>query len=71
MPHLVLYDGRPIKRRRLVSQGLRLTFVSPVLGRRGTTVVVSQEDWQRHGTVQFFTRQDMPDVQALARQFES
>ena len=71
MPHLVLYHGRPIKRRRLVSQGLRLTYLSSVPGRRGTVVVVSQADWLLHGSVQFFTRQDMPDVQALARQFES
>ena len=70
MPLLVSFRGRPVKRRRRVDGGLRLVFVSPIRGGKSHVAVVSQADWLRQGSVQFFLESEMPDVRALAAQFE-
>lgn len=71
MPLLVTFEGRPVKRRRRVPDGLLLTFVNSVPGEPGNVVVVSQEEWLRYGRVQFFAKHEMPNLRALADQFTS
>lgn len=71
MPLLVSYRGRPIRDRRRVGDRLRLTFFNRIPGERCRVVIVSQSQWQRHGTIQFFPKEQMPDVRALAAQAES
>ncbi len=71
MPLLVTYQGRPVKHRRRVPGGLLLVFVHPTRGQPGRTAVVSQDQWLRWGTTQFFPTGQMPDVRALAAQFEN
>jgi hypothetical protein len=70
MPLLVLFDGRPVKRRHRVGQGLRLIFANRSPGEPAESVVVTQQEWLRHGHIQFFPKSQMPNVRALARQFE-
>lgn len=69
MPELVTFLGRPVKRRRRLENGISLTLVSPVPGKRGLCLVVSQEEWLRYGKVQFYQKREMPDPRAIARQF--
>lgn len=71
MPLLVTFRGQPIKRRRRIPGGLLLTFVSPVAGHRCKKAIVTQEQWLRDGRVQFLAEAQMPDVRALAGQFDS
>lgn len=66
MPLLVTFRGRPVKFRRRVGDRLRLVFFSPIRGRPSEIWVVSQEAWSRHGRVQFYPREHMPDVRTLA-----
>ena len=66
MPLLITYKGRPIKRRRRVGDGLRLTFYSPVSGERGEHLFVSQSEWLQFSRTLFVTRDQMPDVRRLA-----
>lgn len=69
MPQLVTFQGRPVKRRRRVSEGVRLTFVSPVPSEPGDVLVVSQQEWLRYGRIQYFAKHCMPNLRALADQF--
>jgi hypothetical protein len=66
MPILAVFQGRPVKRRRCVANGIRLTFFAPQPGLPGEQLTVSQSDWRRFSSVQFLQRSDMPDVRALA-----
>jgi hypothetical protein len=68
MPQLILFRNCPVKRRHRVAGGLWLSFYSAKPGLRGEQRFVSQADWDRHGSLQFFAREQMPDVRALARQ---
>jgi hypothetical protein len=70
MPQLVTFRGQPVKRRRLLPEGLRLTFVSPVPGEQGRMMIVTQAEWLRYGRIQFYPRGQMPDVRSIADQFE-
>jgi hypothetical protein len=69
VPQLILYRGRPVKRRRRVMCGLYLTFYNEERGRRSAQCFVTQADWDRHSSLQFFARDRMPDVRALARRY--
>jgi hypothetical protein len=70
VPELVTFQGRPVKRRRRVRDGLlKLTFVSPVPGEPGAVLVVSQDEWLRYGRVRFFAKGKMPNQRALASRF--
>jgi hypothetical protein len=69
MPELVTFLGRPVKRRRRVADGIRLTFFSAVPGEPGEMIVVSQGEWLRYGQVRFFPKGRMPNRRALARRF--
>lgn len=71
MPLLVTFQGRPVKRRRRVDDGVFLRFVSAVPGEQGDAVVVSQEEWFRYGKVQYLPRDQMRNVREVARQFPS
>ena len=71
MPLLVTYRDWPIKRRRRVPGGLLLTFVGAVPGEPGGTIVVTQDEWLRHGKVQFLSKEQMPDVRALVNELDS
>lgn len=66
MPQLVTYRGRPVKRRLRLAGGLRLTFFASQSGWVGDQLVVSDDDWRRHGRVQFYPSGMLPDVRALA-----
>jgi hypothetical protein len=54
-----------------VSNGLLLTLVGAVPGEPGGAIVVSQDEWLRHGKVQFLSKDQMPDVRALVNELES
>jgi hypothetical protein len=69
VPQLILYRGHPVKRRRRMAGGLYLTFYTPEPGQRGAQRFVSQADWDRHGSLKFFAREQMPNVRALACRF--
>lgn len=69
MPHLVTYGGRPVKRRRRTAAGLRLTFVNPISGFPADVLVVSQDEWHKHGEVQFYPSGSLPDVRRLAEHY--
>jgi hypothetical protein len=70
VPLLLTYNGRPIKRRHRMPGGLHLVFVSPVAGAPGDELDVLDADWQAHGVEQFFaTKEEMPDVRAMAARF--
>ncbi len=71
MPLLVTFRDWPVKRRRRVPGGLLLILVGVVPGEPGGAIVVSQEEWLRHGKVQFLTKEQMPDVRALVKELES
>ena len=71
MPQLVTFQGRPVRRRRRVPAGIRLTLVSPLPGEPGNVIYVSQQEWLRDGDVQFFSKASMPNVRALASRFVS
>lgn len=70
MPELVTYKGRPVRRRYETPTGLKLIFFSPNPGRSGGQLIVSDVDWLRHSSIQFFTKDQMPDVRVLAAQFD-
>ena len=61
MPLLVTFNGRPVRRRRRVKEGLELTLVSPVKGQLAERVTVSTEEWQAHG------REEVVDVETYRR----
>jgi hypothetical protein len=71
MPLLVTFRDWPVKRRRRVSGELLISLFGTVPGEPGGTVVVSQEEWLRHGKVQFLPKEQMPDVRALVKELES
>jgi hypothetical protein len=71
MPVLALFHGRPVKRRRRVATGIRLTFFDPRPGAPGEQMIVSEADWHRFASVQFLPRCQMPDVRALAAMVQS
>lgn len=70
MPLLVSFRGRPVKHRRRALEGMRLIFVNPMRGQPGEVAIVTQEDWLCHSRIEFFPSQQMPDLRALAAQFE-
>ena len=69
MPQLVTFQGRPVRRRYRVPDGLMLIFVHPQPGHEGQRLVVTQSEWDRDGQVRFYPRSQMPDVRALAARF--
>ena len=71
MPLLVTFRDWPVKRRRRVPGGLHLTLFGAAPGEPGGAIVVSQEEWLRHGKSQFLLKEHMPDVRALVRELES
>ena len=71
MPLLVTYRDWPIKRRRRVPGGLLLSLFGADLGEPGGAIVVSQDEWLRHGKVQYLSKDQMPDVRALVRVLDS
>jgi len=69
MPQLVSFRGRPVKHRRRLGDGLRLTFVSPVCGQRCKRLDVTQAEWDQDGRITFYPKDQTPDVRALAASF--
>ncbi len=67
MPQLITYDSRPVKRRRRVARGLLLIFYAPQPGQAGDQLVVTDEQWNRHGQVRYFQPGMRPDIRAAAR----
>lgn len=71
MPLLVTFRDWPVKRRRHAPGGLLLTLFGALPGEPGGAIVVSQEEWLRHGKIQFLAKEQMPDVRALVNELES
>lgn len=71
MPLLVKFRDWPVRRRRRVPGGLLLSLYGAAPGEPGGAIVVSQEEWLRHGKVQFLPKEQMPDVRALVHELES
>jgi len=71
MPLLVTFRDWPVRRRRRVPGGLLLSLFSAVAGEPGGAIVVTQEEWLRHGKVQFLSKDQMPDVRALVNELDS
>ena len=65
MPQLITYGGRPVKRRRRVSNGLQLTFYAAKPGEPGPRITVSEADWKLHGRIEHFGSGQRPDVRKL------
>ena len=65
MPQLITYSGRPVKRRRRVSNGLQLTFYAAAPGEPGPRLTVSEADWKLHGSIEHFGAGQRPDVRKL------
>lgn len=69
MPKLLMYNGRPVKRRLSIgADQIRLTLYSPVKGQPGEHLQITQADWDRLGSDEYRPRDQMPDVRALAAQ---
>lgn len=66
MPLLILYQGRPVKRRRRIGQRLKTTFYATESGKRGQTLFVTQSQWIKHSVTLFVTRDEMPDVRGMS-----
>ena len=66
MPQLVTYRSRPVKRRRQVPGGLLLIFYAAERGQPGPTLVVTDDEWRRHGRVSYFASGTLPEVRASA-----
>lgn len=73
MPELVLYKGRPVKRRMCGDDKTRLTlfFVNAESGQRSERLNISQAEWRLYGTIEFFPSATMPDVRELARKWQT
>ncbi len=70
MPLLVTFRDWPVKRRRRLQGGLLLTLVGAIPGEPGGAIIVTQDDWLRHGKVQYLTKEQMPDVRALVQNLD-
>jgi hypothetical protein len=66
MPLLITYQGKSVKRRRRQGDGLRLHFYSSTPGGQSRQLVVTQQQWQQFGCIQYVPRSQMPDVRKLA-----
>jgi hypothetical protein len=66
VPLLITYQGRPIKRRRRVGNKLLLVFYAAQAGQRGDKLIVSQANWEAHGSIQYVARNQMPDVRRMS-----
>ena len=55
MPLLITYRGHSVKRRCCVGDRLKLIFYAPTPGQPGERLLVTQQEWQQHGRVQFVT----------------
>ena len=71
MPELVLFRGRPVKRQRRIGDRLHLVFLGEVPGQPGQKLTVSQADWALFGSVQFYSKEQLPNARALAAQIGS
>jgi hypothetical protein len=66
MPLLITFRGKPVKRRYRLGSRLKLIFFAPVRGQSGDQLIVTQQEWDRDGRIQFATPQQMPDVRRMA-----
>lgn len=65
MPQLVTFQGRPVKRRKRIAGGLLLTFYGAERQVAGVRIAVSDDDWRRHGRIDYYAPGELPDVRAL------
>jgi len=69
MPRYKTYQGRPVKDRRPSSTGgLILTFYNSERGAKGEEAEVTQDEWHEFGEETNVSK--LPDVRAIAKQFE-
>lgn len=67
MPLLITFRGQPVKRRFRVGSRLKLIFYAPIPGQPGERQLVTQQEWQQHGRVQFVTSTGSRDVSKSSR----
>gem|GEM_PF-5504164 len=66
LPLLITFQGKPVKRRERCGDRLKLTLFSPCRGTPGGQLIVTQDEWQKFGRIDFLQRSQMPDVRRLA-----
>ena len=66
MPQLVLFRGRPVKRREQVASGIRLILFSAIPGEPGESLTVPESEWREHSSRHIFSQR--PDAHCLERQ---
>ena len=69
MPLVKRFQGRPVKRMSRVDAGILLIFYNPVAGAKGDRRIVTQEEWNQHGSTEFVTTAAMPNLRELAARF--
>ena len=69
MPLVKTFQGRPIKRMANVKQGILLIFYSPIAGARGDRKIITQEEWDSHGSIEYVTTAGKPNLRELAARF--
>jgi hypothetical protein len=53
MPVIKYYQGRPVDRIRRVPGGVEVVFTNTQAGERKERQIVTQEEWQEHGTTTY------------------
>lgn len=69
MPLIKKFRSRPVKRMSKVNNGILLIFYSPVAGERGDRQVITQEEWDVHGSTEYVTMAERPNLRELAAHF--
>ncbi len=59
------YKGCPLKRKRRVPEGIRLTFLGRESGTRGRQLIIQQSDWDNHGEIREVTAINMEYLRSL------
>jgi hypothetical protein len=65
MPFLRTYETRPVTRIRKVPGGIEVTFANARAGEKKERKLVSQTEWDQHGTEQYVDK--LPDLRELAK----
>lgn len=66
LPLLITFQGKPVKRRERLGDRLKLILFSPSRGMPGGQLIVTQDEWQKFGRIEFLQRSEMPDVRRMA-----
>lgn len=67
MPKAKFFKGYPVKRMYRADGGIKLILVSPVAGKPGRKLIISQEDWDTYGTQREVEKNTASALRALAK----